>query len=371
MKQIITFSIIALLFASCSQKATLEENQKKVADYQVKISKLEQKIEDINALDTTAIMDKKYLVKVQPIAKDTVARKITYTANIIPFEEIYLAPAAPGKIVKIYVEIGDRVEKGEKLVQMDQTQLVQAKIQMESLQKDYDRIKTLKESGSIAEQQYDQIKTQLDVTKTNVKFLEENTVIYAPFSGIITGKYFENGENYSGAPNTQAGKAAIVTLNQVNVVKAIINVSEQYYRSLSKNTVIELTNEIFADEIFKGQINNIYPIIDPLTRSFKVEVKVPNAQMKLRPGMYTRVDLVMGEAITVVVPAIAILQQEGTNNKYIFIESNGVAKRVDIEIGDRFNENIEIVSDKIAVGDKLIVVGQAVLMDGYKVKVVE
>ena len=176
MKQIIPFVILALIFASCSQKATPEQNQKKAEAYKLQIAKLEKKINDLNVKEENEA-DKVYPVKVETLATDTVLRTITYTANITPFEEVYLAPAAPGKIVKIYVEIGDKVKKGQKLVQMDQTQLIQAKLQLASLQKDYDRIKTLKESGTVAEQQYDQIKTQYEVTKTNVEYLEENTIV--------------------------------------------------------------------------------------------------------------------------------------------------------------------------------------------------
>lgn len=370
MKNIITISIIALALASCSQTATPEQNQKKADAYKLKIAKLEKKIEKLNVVEEE-VAEKVYPIKVEELILNKVDRTISHTANIIPFEEIYLAPAAPGKITKIYVEIGDKVEKGQKLVQMDQTQLIQAKLQLESLQKDFDRIKSLRETGSIAEQQYDQIKTQLEVTKTNVKYLEDNTVVYAPFSGIITGKYFEDGENYSAAPNTQAGKAAIVTLNQVNKVKAIISVSEQYYTKISENTGIELTSEVFPDEVFKGKIINIYPTIDPLTRSFKIEVEVPNSQIKLRPGMYSQVNLILGQDEAITAPAIAVLQQEGTNNRYIFINKNGVAKRINVKLGDRYNEKLEIISDEIQSGDQLIVVGQSVLMDNFKVKVVK
>ena len=370
MKQIIPFFIIALIFASCSQKATPEQNQKKAEAYKLQIAKLEKKIEDMNVKDEDEA-EKVYPVKVETLATNTLLRTITYTANVTPFEEIYLAPAAPGKIVKIYVEIGDKVKKGQKLVQMDQTQLVQAKLQLASLQKDYDRIKSLKESGTIAEQQYDQIKTQYEVTKTNVEYLEENTVVLAPFEGVITGKYFEDGENYSGAPNTQAGKAAIVTLNEIDKVKAIINVSEQYYTEINKGTIVKLACEVFPGEVFDGKIFNIYPTIDPLTRSFKIEVEAANPKLKLRPGMYATINLFLGEAEAITAPAIAVLQQEGTNKRYVFIDKDGVAKRVNIKLGDRFNDKLEILSDEISVGDQLIVVGQSVLMDNYKVKVVK
>lgn len=369
MKKIITFSIIALFFAACAQN-TPEANEKKATALKQKIAKMEKQLEAVQNPADTVVVEKFFNVKIKPLSKIEIDNKIEYSANLIPSEELYMAPAQPGKITKIYVEIGDNVMKGQKLVQMDDTQLEQTKIQLHSVQKDYDRIKTLKESGSIAEQQYDQIKTQLDVLKSNVEFLEENTVLIAPFNGVITGKYFEDSESFSGGPNTQAGKAAIVTLQQINTLKAVINISEKYYASLTEGTKVNLVTDIFPNEIFDGEIKNIYPTIDPMTRSFMVEINIPNWKLKLRPGMFSRVNIILGQANAMLVPSHTILQQEGTNNRYVFIEDNGVAKRVNVEIGARFDELIEIISDELKVGDHLIVAGQTVLMDNNKVKVV-
>src|SRR5659263_138628 len=105
-------------------------------------------------------------------------------------------------IEKIYVEVGDKVNKGDNLFLMDRSQLFQLKLQLSNLEKDLNRIDTLLKSGSAKQQQYDQMKTQYDVTKTNVDFMEQNTLLKAPFNGIVTGKYFENGEIYSGSPTT-------------------------------------------------------------------------------------------------------------------------------------------------------------------------
>lgn len=369
MKSIFYIPIILLVMASCSQQSTPEQNQKKVDTYKLQIAKLEQKIQTLEVSDPTA--EKIILVRTQPLSIETISKRVSYTSSVIPFEEVYLAPASPGKITKIYVEVGDRVNKGQKLVQMDQTQLVQARIQLESLQKDFERLKTLKETGSIPEQQFDQVKTQLDVLKSNVKFLEENTVVIAPFEGIITAKYFENGENYSGAPNTQAGKASIVALQQISKVKAVINVSESYYTQLNNKTLVNMTSDVFPADTFVGSVYNIYPTIDPLSRTFKVEVAFTNPGLKLRPGMFGRISLELGKTEALVVPAITVLQQEGTNNRYIFVEKNGVAKRVDVSIGERFNDKLEILSDEIQPGDMLVVAGQAVLGNNNKVKVVQ
>ena len=369
MKRIISISIIALFMMACGGQDTPEANQKKADNLRRKIVKLERQLEQIEVAATENGDDRIYPIRIQELAYQTLSREIEFSANLQPWEELYVATAQPGKIEKIYVEIGDRVSKGQKLVQMDDTQLKQAKIQLESLQKDFERLKNLRETGSIAEQQFDQVKTQLEVTKSNVKFLEENVVLYAPFSGIITGKFFEDGEVYSGAPNTQIGKAAIVVLQQVNTLKAFINVSERYFNSLETGTTVSINADAIPGESFSGQISNIHPTIDPLTRSFKVEIKIPNSAIKLRPGMFGRVIIKLDETEALVAPAIAILQQEGTNNRYVFIHQNGRAIRYNIEVGQRFDDSIEIICDKINEGDELIVAGQAVIMNNSRVKV--
>ena len=89
---------------------------------------------------------------------------------------------------------------------MDRTQLYQLELQLSNLQKDLDRIDTLLKSGSAKQQQYDQMKTQYDVLKTNVDFMKENTLLKSPFPGVVTGKYFEDGEMYSGSPDHTVGK---------------------------------------------------------------------------------------------------------------------------------------------------------------------
>lgn len=370
MKRIISISILALVLFACGQN-TPEANQKKADALKRRIVKLERQLEQIEIEATENGDQRVYPIKVHSLAFDSLSREIEFSANLQPWEEIYMAPASPGKITQVYVEVGDRVKKGQKLAKMDDTQLVQAKIQLESLRKDFGRLKTLRESGSVAEQQFDQMKTQLEVTEQNVKFLEENNLLLAPFDGVITGKFFENGEMYSGAPNTQAGKAAIVTLQQISVLKASISVSEKYYSTLTVGTPVKIVSDVFKGEVFQGAISNIYPTINPVTRSFVVEIKIPNQQLELRPGMFSRVSIKLDETEALVVPAIAVIQQEGTNNRHVFIHRNGKAEKVAVKVGQRFDENIEIVSDEIKAGDQLIVAGQAILMDNSKVKVIE
>jgi RND family efflux transporter MFP subunit len=310
-------------------------------------------------------------VKTMQLTEREVSRSINYTANLSPFEEVYCAPAAPGRIEKINVEIGSYVSKGSILVQMDQTQLKQAEIQLKTLETDYNRIKQLHDMGSIAEQQYDQIKAQYEVAQTNVQFLKENTQLLAPIGGVITGKYFENGELYSGAPNTAAGKAAVVTIQQINPVKAFINVSESYFPVINKNTKVELLCELFPSEKFEGSVYRIYPTIDAISRTFTIEIAIPNKNEKLRPGMYGTISLDVENATSLMVPAIAVLKQQGTNERLVYKVEDGKAKRILVETGVRYDDLVEIHSKDLKLTDHIIIVGQSKVVDGSSVEVIQ
>ncbi len=324
------------------------------------------------AADNNAAADsvKAEKIKIEVLQKQKISRPIENTSTLEAFEENYLVPASPGRIEKIYVEIGTHVSKGDLLVQMDRTNLHQAEVQLKNVETDYKRLDTLNKVGSISAQQYDQIKTQYEVAKSNVEFLKANTQLHAPFSGVITGKYYEDGEFYSGAPNTPAGKAAIVSIAQLNPLKAIVSVSEQFFPYISNGMTTVVTSDVYPEDTFTGTVFRIHPTIDPDTRTFNVEVKVPNNNMRLRPGMFCRVSLTLGEVDALVVPSVAVLKLQGSNDRYLFIDENGIAKRISVKLGRRFDDKVEVMSGELKEGDKLIVVGQSKLLDGDPVEIV-
>jgi len=308
-------------------------------------------------------------VQIVPLAKTKISRTIDYTATILPFEEVNMAPSTPGRIDRIYVEVGDRINKGDELFLMDRTQLYQQKVQLSSLEKDLSRLDTLLRSGSAKQQQYDQMKTQYEVLKTNVEFMEQNTLLRAPFYGIVTGKYFEDGEMYSGTPTTTAGRAAVVTVQQVNPLKVNVGISEQYYPLIRKGMKAEIIADVYSGEKFTGTIFRIAPTINPATRSFIAEIEVPNRKDLLKPGMFVRVSMDLGEVETFVVPAGTVLLQEGTNIRYVFVEENGIAKRVEVVLGKRFDDKLEIISDNLKEGDRLVSEGQSRLLNNDKIEI--
>ena len=93
--------------------------------------------------------------------------------------------------------------------------------------------------------------------------------------------------------------------------------------------------------------------------------------MRLRPGMYVHTSLSMGKANAIVVPYQAVLKLTGANDRYVFVDEGGVAKRVFVKTGDRFDDRIEISADEIKPGARIVTTGQAKLVDGAKLNVVK
>jgi membrane fusion protein (multidrug efflux system) len=310
-------------------------------------------------------------VKIAVLARTRIARTIDYTATVLPFEEVNVVPSTPGRIDRIYVEVGSKVKKGDKLFLMDRTQLYQLKLQLANQAKDLERLDTLLQVGSAKQQQYDQMKTQYDVTKTNVDFMEENTLLRAPFDGVVTGKYFENGEMYTGTPTTQTGRAAVVTVMQTIPLKISLNVSEQYYPLIKNGMNAEVTSDVYGDKKFNAKVYLISPTVNPATRSFEVELELQNRDNLLKPGMFVRVSMDLGEVETFVVPANTVLLQEGTDIRYVFLAKGDTAERMEVKLGKRFDDKLEIISSGISEGDKLIIEGQARLVNGDRIDILK
>ncbi|MDA3883369.1 MAG: efflux RND transporter periplasmic adaptor subunit [Bacteroidales bacterium] len=344
--QLTAVSIISLGLFSCNQQdATQKESQAENTE-----------------------KERIYPVKTQKILREEISIEETYPATISAGEEVHLAPTQPGQIQEILVDAGDKVSKGQLLIKMDPTQLNQTRIQYYDAKRDLQRMDSLIKYNSISKQQYDKVKLQYEVIESNLQMLEENTNIRAPFSGVITGKYFNDKENFTGvAP--QLGVSAIVTLMQISTLKAEVHISEHYFPNVKKGMKTTLKTNIYPEKIFKGTITTIYPTIDPNTKTFTIEIIVPNKDEKLRPGMFARVTMNLGTKKTIVVPSHALLKQEGTNNRYLFINDDGVAKRYDVEVGARYNNMIEIFHEEITEGMELIHTGHSNLQNGESISV--
>jgi RND family efflux transporter MFP subunit len=195
-------------------------------------------------------------------------------------------------------------------------------------------------------------------------------MLEAPFAGIITGKYLEDGELYSGAPGI-SGKAAVVTLMQINPVKVIVSVSEQFYPLIKNSMSARIIADVYPDKEFTGKIFRVHPTIDPMSRTFLAEIQIPNGTELLRPGMFARVFIDMGEVEAFVVPSSSVLVQEGTNDRFIFVADGNKASRRLVKPGKRFDDKVEIAEGELKEGDNLVIDGQARLTNGQSIEIVK
>ncbi len=298
------------------------------------------------------------VVKVSPIVLTEVSREVEFSTTLQGYETMSVAPSVTGRIEHIYVEVGDKVKEGDMLVRMDQMQLNTTKLTFANLTTNMERMESLYSAGSISKQNYDQAKLSYEQTKENLDFLEENTFVKAQFSGVISMKNYEDGELYAGQP--------IVVLTQINQLKAYINIPEQFFPKVKTGMKVDIVSDIYPDKVFPGVIEIIHPTIDAATHTFQVKVKIANGQDLLRPGMYVRTTLSMGRENTTIIPYQSVLKLIGSNERYVFVNDNGVAKRVFVKLGQRYDDKIEIISDEISEGVEVVTVGQAKLVDGVK-----
>ncbi|MFN3873261.1 MAG: efflux RND transporter periplasmic adaptor subunit [Ignavibacterium sp.] len=306
-------------------------------------------------------------VEVTIVKKLMIDREVELVGNLFAWKEANLAAQTTARVQKIYVDAGSRVKEGDLLFEMDDTQLAQAKIQYQVAKDNYDRLKPLYETGSISQSQFDQVKAAFETAEKTYQLLLSNTQFRAPFSGVVTAKRLNEGEVFLLAPGG-VGAPTIVSLMQINPLKLILNVSESNLKDIKLNQTVEIKSDIFPNETFKGNISRINPAVNPSSRTFEVEVRIPNPNEKLKPGMYVRAKILIGKTEGVIVNRSAALKQLGSTAYYGFIVKDNIAKRVELTLGKEFDSMVEITSG-LSEGDYLVTRGQGLLKDGSKVDI--
>ena len=114
----------------------------------------------------------------------------------------------------------------------------------------------------------------------------------------------------------------------------------------------------------------IHPTINPTSRTFPVEIEVANSDSRLRPGMFSRVTLNFGTNERPLITDLAVLKQAGSNDRYVFLEKEGKAVYVKVELGTRIGDKYEIVSG-LDIGDRVIVNGNTGLIEGAEIEVID
>ncbi|MDR1222874.1 MAG: efflux RND transporter periplasmic adaptor subunit [Tannerella sp.] len=310
---------------------------------------------------TVAAVEEKPRVKLALVTERPVPQTQEYTATVEAEVTNNIAPASPVRIEGIYVEVGDRVKKSQKLVQMDASNLRQIQLQLDNQQAEIFRLHELYEVGGVSKSELEAAQMVSDVREASYRNMLENTALLSPIDGIVTARNYDDGDMYSGA-------MPILTVQQIIPVKLMINVSELYFTHVEKGQPVKVKVDVYGDKEFAGTVNLVYPTINPATRTFPVEVRVANGDMKVRPGMFARVTLNFGTLNHVVVPDLAIEKQSGSGERYVFVYRDGKVYRNVVELGRRMESEYELISG-LENNSQVVIAGQSRLLDEVAVEV--
>lgn len=302
-------------------------------------------------------------VRVVSAEYQDVPQEEIYSSNVQAFVVNNVVPQNGNRISKIYVEVGDFVSKGQILAEMDRSSLIQTKLKLVNDSTELTRLKELYMQGGISASDFETAQMAYDVSKTTYENLLENTVLRSPLNGVITARNYDAGDMY-------AMTSPIYVVQQISPVKLFVGISESDYTKVQKGDKVRIEVDALPGRVFEGTVNRLHPTIDASTHTFNVEVVVPNNDRALRPGMFARVKVTFNVNHSIVVPDRAIIKQQGSGQKSVFVlnPDNTVSSKVVI-LGKHFENYYEILSG-LSAGDKVVVSGQSALKNGINVEVI-
>ena len=347
-------------------------------------------------------------VEFAPVKRADVAERVTIVGNLIGSATVEAVPKVNGRLESVSVKLGDSVRRGQRIAKVEDREIREQVRQQEAAfkvgeatirqreadlklaQTNLERNRSLLERQLLPRQTYDdtearyqaalaqldlaraqfeQSKARLDELRINLA----NTVISSPVDGFVGKRYLDPGA----AVSPSAPVASIVA---ISTVRMVVNVVEKDVKRLTLGMPAHVEVDAFPGERFTGKIARIAPVFDPQTRTAEMEIEVPNANFRLKPGMYARVDLTIDSrenALTV--PSNAVIDFEGKTG--VFVAGSApqpvssppgggaapmTAKFQPVQVGIRDGEQVEITSG-LNDGARVITTGATALKDGDRI----
>ena len=319
------------------------------------------------------------LVKVETVADGTVDAVSEYTATVEAFKTNNISSMTGNRIKRILVDVGSHVRAGQSLVILDDVSIDQQRmaidqqrIALANQRRDLERAKELVKIGGGTQQTVDQLQAQydaqaraIDASNRSLRNMQENTVLTAPVSGIVTAKNYDAGD--------LPGAMPILTIEQQQPLKVVVSVNETEYPMIKVGMPVDVKFDTYGEEVFAGRVSIIHPTIDPNTRTFSVEVTIANSGERIRTGMFARVTFNYGSYDSMILPDRAIVKQVGSGVRYVFLykpenDSVGTVEWREVTIGSRLKDRYE-VTDGLTEGMQVVLTGQSRLADGVRAQI--
>ena len=299
----------------------------------------------------------------------TVQEDLNAVGSLRSNESVILRPEVSGRIAAIGFKDGQLVRKGQLLVALDaslnEAEVAQARAEYDLAVSNFKRSEDLASRKFISSSAQETAESNAQVSEAKLKLAQarlSKMKIVAPFDGVVgirsvsLGDYVKDGTD-------------LVNVEDVRTLKVDFRLPERSLPQIKVGQVVEITADALPNERYQGVIEAINPRIDSNGRSLELRARLQNDSGRLRPGMFARVRVIIGERLNaLMLPEEAIVPQGDVF--YVYKVVDGQARRVPVKIGVRRSSQVEIV-EGLASGDQVVTAGMRLSRDGQPVRVQE
>jgi len=312
-------------------------------------------------------------VEVTSVSTETFVEEIRLTSVAMANQDVMLEAEESGAITELYADRGDVVRRGAAIAKIDdrilQAQVAQARAANGLASQTWDRRKRLWEEEQVgSEIAYLEARFAAEQTAAGLDLLEERlarTVVRAPFSGILDERHVDVGTMVG--PGKTVGRLVDLT-----PIKVFAGVPERYASDVTAGAGAQLTFSALGDEVHQAPIRYVGSTINPQSRTFPIEVELPNTDGSIKPQMVANMAVTRQEvAEAIVVPQDALVRVADGYVVFVVAEQGGntIAEVRPVVLGPT-RRNLVVVEEGVSAGDRLIVVGQKSVANGDRINIV-
>ena len=310
----------------------------------------------------------KLKVNALTIKNERLDNNLRLTGSLVANESVILKSEVAGRVEKINFDEGQRVSKGQLLVQLNDKEIA-AEINKlnftKKLNEDNEyRQKQLLAKDAISKEEYETALTTLNTILAEIKVREiqiQKHQIRAPFDGIIGLRSVSQGSYINSSDE-------LVTLYNINPIKIDFSIPGKYSSQVNAGDNINFEVDSYEGQQFKGEIYAVEPQIDPKTRSIQARAKSQNKENKLLPGQFVKINLTLNTfENAIMIPTEAVVPE--LNGKKVFVYNNGLVETKRIETGIRTADKIQVTSG-LKAGDIVLTSGVLQLRQGMEVDII-
>jgi len=305
------------------------------------------------------------VVELKPVR---VLESIAAVGSLRSNESVVLRPEVSGRIAFIGFRDGQPVKRGQLLVGLDATlneaEVAQARAEFDLASSNLRRTEDLASKNFVSSSAQDQAASSLQVAEAKLKLAEARLAkmrIVAPFDGVVgirnvsVGEYVKDG-------------AELINVEDIRTLKADFRLPERYFPQLKTGLVVELTADALPGSRYAGSVESINPRVEASGRSLEVRARLDNTDGRLRPGMFARVRVLLGDRPNaLMVPEEAVVPLG--DDFFVYTVADGKAKRVRVKLGVRREAQVELL-EGVRAGEQVVTAGIRVQRDGQPVSVI-